>query len=247
MLEEDIHMKILLDDVKLNLLLEQKKQFIGKTVVWDSVLSAVSFLISVILASYGDFFMVPGIVIKTVFVILGLFFTGKSIFDIYKSSKNSYTYEDLFKDINRLNEITHNHSIVAVKNTFDEFPNKFLVYYDTRWNAYLFLNFKDNTNNESFIISGVSNKLKIKKEDIKVSYIAQNVNEKRSESHHENRIYSHKLYLASVARFPDVAKQNAFEIDGVQYCWMSISEMENDHRIMEVNADIVQFVKDNCN
>lgn len=240
-------MKILLDDVKLNLLLEQKKQFIGKTVVWDSVLSAVSFLISVILASYGDFFMVPGIVIKTVFVILGLFFTGKSIFDIYKSSKNSYTYEDLFKDINRLNEITHNHSIVAVKNTFDEFPNKFLMYYDTRWNAYLFLNFKDNTNNESFIISGVSNKLKIKKEDIKVSYIAQNVSEKRSESHHENRIYSHKLYLASVAAFPDVAKQNAFEIDGVQYCWMSISEMENDPRIMEVNADIVQFVKDNCN
>ena len=69
----------------------------------------------------------------------------------------------------------------------------------------------------------------------------------RPESHHENRIYSHKLYLASVAGFPDVAKQNAFEIDGGQYCWMSISEMENDPRIMEVNADIVQFVKDNCN
>lgn len=31
-------MKILIDDVKLNLLLEQKKQFIGKTIVWDSVL-----------------------------------------------------------------------------------------------------------------------------------------------------------------------------------------------------------------
>jgi len=55
------------------------------------------------------------------------------------------------------------------------------------------------------------------------------------------------LYLASVAGFPDVAKQNAFEIDGGQYCWMSISEMENDSRIMEVNADIMQFVKDNCN
>ena len=57
-------MKILLDDVKLNLLLEQKKQFIGKTVVWDSLLSAVSFLISVIWASYSDFFIISGIVIK---------------------------------------------------------------------------------------------------------------------------------------------------------------------------------------
>lgn len=59
-------MKILLDDVKLNLLLEQKKQFIGKTVVWDSLLSAVSFLISVIWASYSDFFIISGIVIKTI-------------------------------------------------------------------------------------------------------------------------------------------------------------------------------------
>ena len=240
-------MKILLDDVKLNLLLEQKKQFIGKTVVWDSLLSAVSFLISVIWASYSDFFIISGIVIKTIFVLLGLFFTGKSIFDIYHCSKNSYTYEDLFQDIYRLNEITHNHSIIAIKNTFDEFPNKFLLYYDTRWNAYLFLNFKDNTNNENFIVSGISNKLKIKADDIKLQYIAQNLSKKYSESHKEERIYSHKLYLANISSFPNAARSNSFEIDGVSYCWMSISEMENDPRIMEVNEDIVQFVKENCN
>lgn len=45
---------------------------IGNNVVWDSVLSAVSFLISVILASYKDFFGIPGIVLKTVFVVLGM-------------------------------------------------------------------------------------------------------------------------------------------------------------------------------
>ena len=45
-------MKILLDDVKLTLLLEQKKQFIGTHIVWDSILSAASFLISVLLATY---------------------------------------------------------------------------------------------------------------------------------------------------------------------------------------------------
>ena len=69
-------MKILLDDVKLNLLLEQKKQFIGKTVVWDSLLSAVSFDICNLGFLY-DFFIISGIVIKTIFVLLGLFFTGK--------------------------------------------------------------------------------------------------------------------------------------------------------------------------
>ena len=91
--------------------MEKKKQFIGKNVVWDSSLSAISFLLSVILATYEDFFGIPGIVLKTLFVILGLFFTGKSIVDILSSKKNNYTYEDLLSDINKLNEIAHNHSI----------------------------------------------------------------------------------------------------------------------------------------
>ncbi len=57
-------------------------------------------------------------------------------------------------------ETTHNHSIVAIRNSFEEFPNRFLVYYDTRWECFLFLNFKTNVNNESFIINGLSHQLK---------------------------------------------------------------------------------------
>jgi hypothetical protein len=90
-------MKILIDDVKLNLLLETKKSFIGKNVAWDSFLSAFSFLISVLLASYRDFFGLPGIALKTVFVVLGVGFTFKSLADIHDSSKNNYScvYSDV--------------------------------------------------------------------------------------------------------------------------------------------------------
>ena len=56
-----MNVKILIDEVKLNLLLEQKKQFIGKTIVWDSVLSSTSLLISVILSSYKDILGIPGV------------------------------------------------------------------------------------------------------------------------------------------------------------------------------------------
>lgn len=77
-------MKILIDDTKLNLLLEQKKQFIGRKVAWDSVLSAISFLISVLFATYSDFFGISGNVFKTVFVILGIGFSVKSIYDVWK-------------------------------------------------------------------------------------------------------------------------------------------------------------------
>ena len=57
-------MKILIDNVRLNLLLEQKKQFIGNRVIWDSVLSSVSFLISVVMASYQEVLGISGVGMK---------------------------------------------------------------------------------------------------------------------------------------------------------------------------------------
>lgn len=237
---------ILLDETKLNLLLEQKKHFIGKTVMWDSVLSAVSFLVSVFLASYSDILGIPGNYLKLIFVIIGIFFTVKSSHDVIKSLRNTYTASDLLADINKLNQITHNHSIIVIKDSFSKCPNRYLLYYDTRWSCDLFLNFKENINNESFIISGVSNRLKIDPSDISVKYITQKIHEKFSNSHKENRIYCHRLYLVSIKKFPNALKKNQFEVDGTQYKWMSIAEMEKDEQIMEINEDIVQFVKNNC-
>lgn len=237
---------ILLDETKLNLLLEQKKQFIGKKVVWDSVLSAVSFLVSVFLASYPDLFGIPGNFVKFVFIIIGLFFTGKSLYDIFYSIRNSYTANDLYNDINQLNQITHNHSIVAIKDSFSKYPNRFLLYFDSRWSCDLFLNFKENINNESFITESVSNKLKVAQSDITVNYIAQKIHEKYSMSHNENRVYCHRLYVVTIKNFPAKLMKKTFEIDGTQYRWMSISEMEMDQHIMEINEDIVEFVKSNC-
>ena len=122
-------MKILLDDNKLNLLLERKREFIGRKVVWDSLISSISLSISVFLSSYNQF---PnyGNLLKVVFICTGLFFTAKSIYDIAKSKNNNYSVSDLFDDINSLNEITHNHSIVVIKDTFNGFSNKYLVYDD---------------------------------------------------------------------------------------------------------------------
>lgn len=240
-------MKILLDDVKLTLLLEQKKQFIGTHIVWDSILSAASFLMSVLLATYPDILFLSGTVLKTVFVMLGLIFTGKSILDVHSSLKNSYTHEDLFSDINKLNEITHNHSIVAIKDSFEKFPNRFLVYYDTRWECFLFLNFKTNVNNESFIINGLSHQLKTDRSNIRLDYISQMVHEKYSESHQESRVYCHRLYTAELTVFSPEIKFSEFTLDGIQYRWMSIAEMESDNRTMTVNSDIINFVKENIN
>lgn len=42
-------------------------------------------------------------------------------------------------------------------------------------------------------------------------------------------------------------KFSEFTLDGIQYRWMSIAEMESDNRTMTVNSDIINFVKENIN
>ena len=57
--------------------------------------------------------------------------------------------------IEKLNTIQHNHSLVAIKDTFSVDSKRYLTYYDEKWECKLFLNFKtieeNNENNWLFI------------------------------------------------------------------------------------------------
>lgn len=238
-------MKILIDDIKLNLLLEQKKNYIGKKVAWDSILSACSFLISVLFASYKDTWIIPGLAFKIFFIIIGIFFTVKAVLDVFSSLKNSYSYEDLLKDINTLNEITHNHSIVAIRDSFNEYSNRFLVYDDPQWQCTLFINYKDNINNERYIKDHISRELKVDVSSINIRYISQNISEKVSGRDNQRKVYCHKLFLAKIENIPENMKKDTFECDGRTYHWKSIVDLERDNVAMKKNSDIIQFVKEN--
>lgn len=236
-------MQLLIDEIKLSLLLEKKKQYIGRTVTIDNIISSISFLLSVIFASYRDLWGIPGIIFKYFFIGLGIIFNVKFIYDIYKSKKNNYTYEDLLNDINKLNEITHNHSIVIIKDTYRKHPNKILVYDDKRWQCKLFLNYKDNENNESFICEHISSELKINVDQIELRFVTKEIHQKYSVSAGMNKLYSHKFYLAIIKEFPKYMKSSSFEKEGRRYYWKSISELEDDKNTMNKNADIINYVK----
>lgn len=236
--------KILVDEEKLNLLLDSKKQFIGNKVTLDSVLSSVSFLVSVVFASYDEVFGSFGKIFKYCFVALGIFFTCKTIKDVVDSKKNNYTFEDLLNDINKLNEIQHNHSIVIIKDTFNEFPNKYLVYNDSKWNCLLFPNYKDSENNVDFIIEHLSNELKISKSCISLKYIDQYISYKMSEKDKEYKVYNHKFYIASISDFPAYMKTETFVADGKDYHWKSMTELDQDENVAKKNSDILSHIKE---
>ncbi len=236
-------MKILLDDNKLKLLLERKREFIGRKAAWDSLLSGISFSVSVMLASYNQF---PnyGNLLKVVFIFTGLFFTVKSIYDIVKSKSNNYTVSDLFDDINSLNEVTHNHSIVVIKDTFNHFSNKYLVYDDERWKCEFFINYRDTENNDTLIRERISNELNIPLNSISLSYKGQRIHPKYSPIEKKEKLYCHKFYLANVTEFNDNIKNPDFEIDEKKYHWRTIEEIIRNNEEKQKNVDVVKYVQE---
>lgn len=236
-------MKILIDDKKLENLLLKKRQYIGNKVTIDSIISALSFLISVLLASYDMFGRTAGLILKIIFVTLGVVFSVKCIYEAYKAQKHPYTYQDLIHDINEINEMKRPHSLIVIKDTFSDYPNRYLVYFDTGWNCLFFPNYKENINNENFITSHLSSDLKIPPEHINFKFLAERVSSKYSETAKEDKVYSHKFYLSTILEFPERLKQNSFEIDGITYCWKTLAELEQDPEVQKKNSDILGFVK----
>ena len=124
--EHGERMRLLIDKTDLELLLEKKREYIGNKVTIDTIIAGVSFLLSALTASYNDILGISGIVLKTVFCVIGIAYIIKIIFDIIDMYKNKYDHNILAQDIISLNKIQHNHSLIAVKDTFNNEPQRFL-------------------------------------------------------------------------------------------------------------------------
>lgn len=134
----------------------------------------------------------------------------------------------------------HAHAIIVIKNENDEY----LQYYDERWDSNLFLNcklFEGYT--EQDIINVVVDKLNIPSDNLVCNYLGDKVHKKFSESAKIEKEYHHYFYRIDIKDMPDVMKDKKFIICSLTYCWYSLHELENDDRIMQVNSDIVGFVK----
>ena len=109
------------------------------------------------------------------------------------------------------------HSIIIIKK-----GNKFLNYFDERWNIYLFPNIKGNDIEE----------IKKKYHTNNVKYLFDKVHDKYSVSHNENRIYHHYFYEVET------------DMDGEYF---SLDELLADSKVKENNSDIIGFIREYYN
>ena len=106
------------------------------------------------------------------------------------------------------------HSIIIIKK-----GDKYLNYYDDRWDMYLFPNIKGNDIEE----------IKKKYNTDKVKFLFYMKHDKYSKSHKEMRTYNHYFYEVDA------------DIPGEYF---TLDELLNDPKVKESNSDIISFIKD---
>lgn len=93
----------------------KKARFYRQKITIDTIIAGISFLISVWTANYETIWIIPGIVFKTIFCVIGIVYMIKIIYDIIDFKNNNYTHTDLLRDIEGLDMIQHNHSLIIIK------------------------------------------------------------------------------------------------------------------------------------
>ena len=134
----------------------------------------------------------------------------------------------------------HAHAIIIIKNEKGEY----LQYFDDRWNSFLFPNCKLISNNHLDILKdSLKSKFHLHFDNLEIEYVTDKVHSKFSESARIEKEYHHYFYKVN-AKLQQNLNSKKFVVENTPYIWLSLSELETDKRIQQVNHDIVEYIKE---
>lgn len=150
---------------------------------------------------------------------------------------------DLVKIMQLVREIlsntVHEFSLLAIKNP----DGKYLQIYDDRWKTWLFPYIRSSEDNKANVDKYASNLLN---KEVKTKYISTAKHCKYSVSDDVYKIFNHKLYRLLPDSLSENIPDDTFTIGEYSFKWMSLEYMEKDERIMEVNEEVIAFVRSKC-
>ena len=234
-------MKLEIEYDKLNSLLLEKKEYIGRhpLEVIINIGGGISFGVTLYSAKIQNYFINTALYI----VVLSMIVIG-----FLQLRKCSYNSEKLIDDIKNLSVSNNKYSLIAIMNTYERNgPNKALLKLDQGWeNTYLFPYFQTSlTNDEENIKHRIASSLNINIEEIGIRFLTQEDQPKWSPRHKKVRQYQNKYYLATIRSFPEHLKQDTFILGNANYKWMTLEKMENDKKIQEHNKDVLRTFERN--
>lgn len=241
-------MNLLIDKNELRLLIREYKDDIGNNKWKEQISSFIVILFTFFASDFRSIWVIKKEFLEICYIIYMIILLIGCVKSVKKVIKGNITADKLINDIVALDEKqTSNHTIIMIKDKYNFYSNRFLLYYDVRWKCKLFLNIKTDTDkkkNEKKIIEFVSNSLHIEKDKIEAEYKVEHIHTKFSNSDKINKKYRHTFYEVNISDFPEEVRKNKFTIDGTRYQWMTLEQMWADKAIKQYNTDIVGYVRD---
>ncbi len=221
-------------------LIERRAAYIGFS--WKVEAANMAGSVGLLLTAYQ---MEPG-ALRAIALAASMALTAVNGKGMWSAMKDKYTPEKLQKEIQSLDMVPHKYSLIAIKDTFNEYPNRFLLYYDKGWGCHFLLNYKTRAaGNDQALKESLSHDLKISAGDISLKKLAVNTYQKFSAEAGLKKNYEHTLYLAEIHHFPEVMTADRFEIGDKSFVWMTIDAMRQDAEIQKKNMDVVEMIRAN--
>ena len=163
------------------------------------------------------------------------------VYQIIVSFKTKFNAEKLFSKIKDLDVSPHRYSLIAIRDEFMGYKsNRVLAkLFEGEWDEYMFLSFPTAVErDEESLTTALAGSLKIPPNRIHLFPKASVYQPKQSKDWKKVRAYYNTYYVASIDYFPELLKNDEFDIDNVHYKWMTLEQMENEATHKDNNMDV---------
>ena len=157
---------------------------------------------------------------------------------IQKNSNKPFPEKQENKLADPKKDAASKHAIIIIRNK----QGAYLQYLEPTWQSYLFLNCKVTSGTDTRPIADlIFDKLGVSANNIQ--YLFDKIHSKYSVKHQKMREYHHYFFLVDID-LDEKMVEKEFNINDTEFKWFSMTMLENDKRIQEVNGDIVGFIKE---
>lgn len=163
------------------------------------------------------------------------------IIQVLVAFRTKFNAEKLYKEIESLDVSPHRYSLIAIRDGFQDYKsNRILAKrFDGDWKEYMFLSFPTAAERDvESLTNAIAAALKVPSDEIHLYPKAAFYQPKTSADWKKVRAFYNTYYVASIDTFPNHLKKDEFEIDGVNYKWMTLEQMEKEAYNKENNSDV---------
>lgn len=235
---------------RLQLLIHKFSEKIENKIFWITPLGvSISLFCTLLVSEFRDKFGITGVEWRLIAIISCVGFAMWAVWTIFRSARRQ-TLEEFMEEIAASSLAPPRHYGLPIFWAKDERDtNYMLVYFDPTWDCYLcpYVSLHSDQTDPEDVSEPAADRFGLPKQALRANELVGHVisSQKKSEASHNITNYRFAFYLMKVANdFQDLFLEREFEVQGRQYCWLTIEQVLAHTRSVERNGEVFRYVRD---